>query len=200
MLFGGYLPRHLDTSCVHGCVTFVDWESRTPGHQGVLPISDQKALILSAFACTPCPRISCTCSSGGGGGGSTVGISIGAVAVGIPSSGREVTCGPGIPESTSTSKFHFVPRASTVSSRLHCSPRGFLRTDLHFVGRCISSPPATTDPSVRQFGCAHFVIGNQSEYRFTKHAQTCTYGVPSKYWNGVLPSGRTAILESTNPA
>ena len=27
-----------------------------------------------------------------------------------------------------------------------------------------------------------------------------TYGVPSKYWNGVLPSGRTVNLESTKPA
>ena len=27
-----------------------------------------------------------------------------------------------------------------------------------------------------------------------------TYGIPSKYWNGVLPSGRTVKLESTNPA
>ena len=26
-----------------------------------------------------------------------------------------------------------------------------------------------------------------------------TYGVPSKYWNGVLPSGRTVNLERTNP-
>ena len=54
-----------------------------------------------------------------------------AVAVGISSSGREVTGGPDTPESISTSKFHFVPRASTVSRRLHCSPGGFLRTDLH---------------------------------------------------------------------
>ena len=60
-----------------------------------------------------------------------MGISIGTVAVGIPSSGREVTGGPDIPESISTSTFHFVPRASIVSRRFHCSPEGFLRTDLH---------------------------------------------------------------------
>ena len=36
-----------------------------------------------------------------------------------------------IPVSTPTFKFHFVPRASTVSRRLHCSPGGFPRTDLH---------------------------------------------------------------------
>ena len=27
-----------------------------------------------------------------------------------------------------------------------------------------------------------------------------THGVPNKQWNGVLPSGRTVNLESTNPA
>ena len=42
---------------------------------------------------------------------------------------RDSRDGPGIPESISTSKFHFVPRASIVSRRLHCSPGGFLRTD-----------------------------------------------------------------------
>ena len=39
-----------------------------------------------------------------------------------------------------------------------------LRPHQVLVRRCVSSPPATTDPSVRQFGCTHFVIGNQSEY------------------------------------
>ena len=80
-----------------------------PGHLGVLPISDQKALILTAFACTPSPRISGACSSGGGAGGGTVGISTCVVAVDIPSSGRDATGGPDTPESMSTSKFHFVP-------------------------------------------------------------------------------------------
>ena len=65
MLFIGYLPNHLDMSCIHGCVTGVSHAA----HPGVLPISDQKALILSAFACTLWPRISGTCSSGGGAGG-----------------------------------------------------------------------------------------------------------------------------------
>ena len=31
MLFGGYLPRHLDTSCMYECVTSLDQESRMPG-------------------------------------------------------------------------------------------------------------------------------------------------------------------------
>ena len=119
------------------------------GHPGVLPISDQKALILSAFACTPYPRIACNCSSGGGAGGVTVGISIGAVAVGIPSSGREVTGGPDTPESVSTSKFHFVPRASTVSRRSHCSPGGILRTDLHLSKPCFVPTRCSSDDASR---------------------------------------------------
>ena len=73
----------------------------------------------SAVAVT---RISGTCSSGGGAGRGTVGISIGAVAVGIPSSRRRSRVRLGAPESISTLKFHFVPRASIVSRRVHCSP------------------------------------------------------------------------------
>ena len=113
-------------------------------------------------------------SSGGGAGGGTVGIFIGVVAFGIPSSRRGCRVDPGIPESISTWKFHFVPRASIDPSRLHCSPGGFLRTDLHsgntcFVssrcsfGWCISSQSGTTFRPVRQFDCTHFVIGNQSK-------------------------------------
>ena len=41
-----------------------------------------------------------------------MGISVGAVAVGIPSSRLGSRVGPGIPESISTSKFQFDPRAS----------------------------------------------------------------------------------------
>ena len=139
-----------------------------------------------------------------------MGISIGAVAVGIHSSGRDSRGGPDIPESISTSEFHFVPRASIVSRRLHYSPGGFLRTDLHlkqtmlrphqvFNRRRVSFPPATTDPSVRQLGCSHFMIGDQRETDSPNMHKGDTYGVPSKYWNGVLPSGRTVNLESTNP-
>ena len=47
----------------------------------------------------------------------------------------------GIPESISASKFHFGPRASTVSRRFHCSPGGFLRTGLHLSKPFFSSPP-----------------------------------------------------------
>ena len=78
-----------------------------------------------------------------------MGISIGAVAVGIPSSGREVTGGPDVPESISTSKFHFVPRATTVSRRLHCSPGGFLRTDLHLNKPCVVPTRCSSDDASR---------------------------------------------------
>ena len=60
-----------------------------------------------------------------------MGISFRAVTVGTSLSGREVAGGPDITESVSTSKFHFVPQASTVSLRLHFSPGGFLLTGLH---------------------------------------------------------------------
>ena len=69
--------------------------------------------------------------------------------------------GAGTPMSTSTPKFHIVPRVSPVSRRLHCSPGDFLRTYLHlsktaFVPTACSSdrasPPAATDPSVWALG------------------------------------------------
>ena len=105
-----------------------------------------------------------------------------AVAVGIPSSGREVTSRPDTPESISTSKFHFVPRASTVSRRLHCSPGDVLRTDLHLSKPCLIPTKYSSDdaslphqqPLIHLFvslAARNFVIGDQSEYRFTKHAQ-----------------------------
>ena len=46
-----------------------------------------------------------------------------------------------------------------------------LRPHQAFMRQCISSPLATTDPSVRQLGCSHVVLGDQRGYRFTKHAQ-----------------------------
>ena len=82
-------------------------------------------------------------------GGGTVGISIGAVAVGVPTSRRGSRVGPGIPESISTSKFHFVPRASIVSRRLHCSPGGFLRTDLHSSKPCFVPAWCSSDDASR---------------------------------------------------
>ena len=56
----------------------------------------------------------------------------------------------GIPESVSTSKFHFVPRASTVSRRLHCSPGGFLRTDLHLSKPCFVPTRCSSDDAPRR--------------------------------------------------
>ena len=128
--------------------TSLDQESRMPRIREFCR-SDQKALILSAFACTPWLRISGTCSSSGGAGGGTVGISVGPVAVGIPSSRRGSRVGPGIPESISTSKFHFVPRASIVSRRLHCSLGGFLRNDLHWSKPCFVPTRCSSDDASR---------------------------------------------------
>ena len=45
-------------------------------HPGVLPISDQNALILSAFACTLRARISGKCSSGKSAGGESPPVSL----------------------------------------------------------------------------------------------------------------------------
>ena len=78
-----------------------------------------------------------------------MGISIGAIAVGIPSSRRDSRGGPGIPESMSTSKFHFVPRASIVSRRFHCSPGGFLRTYLHLSKPCFVPTRCSSDEASR---------------------------------------------------
>ena len=176
-----------------------------PAGRGVLPISDQKDLILSAFACTPCPRVSgtslsgCGGGAGGGTGGTTIGVSRCAVTDGISSSRRVSMGGPGIAVSVPTSKFHFVPRASTVSRRLQCSPGGFLRTDLHlstpnFVPTRCSSDDAShphQQPLIHRFDSLAArtswsgINANTDSPNMHKGE---TYGVPSKYRNGVLQS------------
>ena len=78
-----------------------------------------------------------------------MGISISAMLSAFPSSRRDSRVGPGIPESISTSKFHFVPRASTVSRRLHCSPGGFLQTDLHLSKPCFVPTRCSSDEASR---------------------------------------------------
>ena len=78
-----------------------------------------------------------------------MGISVGAVAVDIPSPRRGSRVGPGISQSISTSKFHFVPRASIVSRRLHCSQGGFLRTDLHLSKPCFVTTRYSSDDASR---------------------------------------------------
>ena len=134
-----------------------------------------------------------------------------AVAVGISSSGREVTGGPDVQESISASKFHFVPRASTVSRRLHCSPGGFLRTDLHLSKPCFVPTRCSSDDASRphQQPLIHLFVslaartgrsGINAKTDSPNMHKVDTYGVPSKYWNEVLPSGRTVNLENTNPA
>ena len=140
-----------------------------------------------------------------------MGISSCAVAAGTTSSGREAIGGPDIPESISTSKFHFFPRASTVSRRLHCSPGGFLRTDLHLSKPCFVTTRCSSDDASRlhQQPLIHLFVSlaartSWSGINANTDSQNMrkgdTYGVPSKCWNGVLPSGRTVNLESTNPA
>ena len=140
-----------------------------------------------------------------------MGISPCAVAVGIPSHGREATGGPDIPESISTSNFHFVPRASTVARRLHCSPGGFLRTGLHLSEPCFVPTTCSSDEASRphQQPLIHLFVSLAARTSWSGISANTdspnmhkgdTYGVPSKHWNGVLPSGRTVNLESTNPA
>ena len=130
------------------------------------------------------------CSSGGGVGGGTVGISSRAVAVGISASGREVTGGPDTSESISTSKFHFVSSFDRFTSApllarrfsADCSAlkQTMLRPHQVFIRRCISSPPATIDPSVRQLGCSHGVLPSGSHCESSKNKSS----VPNRKWNG----------------
>ena len=127
MQFDDSRPRHLDMFLHSRVCDFPGPGVSLAVHPGVLPVSDQKAMILSAFACTPCPRISSSRLSSCGAVAASV-----AVAVAAPSSRRGSRGGPDTPKSISTSKFHFVPRASTLSRRLHFSPGGFLKTDLHY--------------------------------------------------------------------
>ena len=118
------------------------------GHPGFLPIPDQKTLNPECFRVLSLTSHFRTCSSG------EVQVEVCGKFLpcrhcGISSSGREVTGGADIPESISTSKFHFVPRASTVSRRLHCSPGGFLRTDLHSSKPCFVPTRCSSDDASR---------------------------------------------------
>ena len=101
-------------------------------------------------------------------------------------------------------------RASSLCTSTPLFSRLSLRTDLHlrktcfrphqvFVGRCISSTPIT-HRSTCSFDCTHFVIGNQKNTDSSNMHESDTYGIPSKYRNGILPSGRTVNLVSTNLA
>ena len=139
-----------------------------------------------------------------------MGISTSAVAVDITSSGREATSGPDIPEYTSTPKFHFVPRASTVPRRFHCSPGGFLLTYQHLRQTMLRTHQVFIGRNTRphQQPLIHLFVSLAARTSWSGiNANTdspnmhegAIYGVPSKYWNGVLPSGRTVNLKSTNP-
>ena len=111
----------------------------------------------------------------------------------------------GVPVSISTSKFHFVPRASTVSRQLRCCPGRFLRTDLHLGKPCFAPTKCSSDEASRhhQQPLIHLFVsliartswsGINANTDSPNFHNNETYGVPSKYWNGVLPSGRTVNL------
>ena len=122
----------------------------------------------------------------------------------------KATGGPDIPEYISTRKFHFVPRASTVPRRFHCSPEGFsvnlsslwqtmVRTTQVFIRR---NTREHQQPLIHLFvslAARTSWSGINSNTDSPNMHEGAIYGVPSKYWNGVLPSGRTVNLKSTNP-
>ena len=74
-------------------------------------------------------------------------------------------------------KFHFVPRASTVSRRLHCSPGGFLRTGLHLSKPCFVPTRCSSDdaPRPHQQPLIHLFVSlaARESKRIPIH-QTCT--------------------------
>ena len=99
-------------------------------------------LILSAFACTPRARISGTCSSGEGAGGESQPVSLLSTSLHLDVKPQVVHI---FAESISTSKLHFVPRASTVSRRFYCYTGGFLRNDLHVSKQCFVSTACSSE-------------------------------------------------------
>ena len=110
-------------------------------------------------------------------------FSLNIVADGISSSRGDSRGGPGIPVSTpTTSKFHFsssldrFTAAPLLTRRFSANWSALKHNHVSYPTRCsfrrsVSSPPATADPSVRQLGCSHFVVGDQCKHQFTKHAQ-----------------------------
>ena len=107
-----------------------------------------------------------------------------------------------------SSKFYIVPRASPVLRRLHRTPGGFLRTYLHFSKpifgptRCSCDKASRTHQQpliVRELGCPHFVVGDQTKIDSPNTHKAVAYGAPDRYWNGVLPLGLTVKLVGTNP-
>ena len=105
-----------------------------------------------------------------------------------------------------------VPHPSSRSA-VHGSPCGFLQNDLQVTQANTSYPPgvrltkrlvspqAATDPSVRERGCPHFVgNGSIAKTDSPKTHKADAYRAPNRYKNGVLPSGVTVNLLSTNPA
>ena len=94
--------------------------------------------------------ISKTCFSGGSASEGTVGISnLLPLLSAFPHLDLVPELVQSIPESISTSKFHFVPRASIVSRRLHCSPGGSPQTDLHLIKACFVTTRCSSDDASR---------------------------------------------------
>ena len=87
----------------------------------------------------------------------------------------------------------------------------FLRTDPHLSKPCFVPTRCSSDDASRphQQPLIHLFVslaartslsGIKANTDSLNMHKGDTYGVPSKYWNGVLPSGRTVNLERTYPA
>ena len=171
MLFGGYLPRHLYTSCIHECVwppwtgslacrasgssTYFRTESSDPEPFRVHSFTSNLRNVVGNFhRCRRCQHPDIWTWS-------------------HRYSGYSIVLFHKIPSRPSSfGRFTSAPLLSRSFSANWSAPKQtiFGNHKAH-ARRCTSSPPATTDPSVRQLGCSHFVIGDQREHRFTKHAQ-----------------------------
>ena len=105
-----------------------------------------------------------------------------------------------------------LPHQNSISS---LEPRpftgGFLRTDLHLSKPNFVSTRCSSDEASRphQQPLIHLFVSLAARTSWSginAHTDSPnmhkgdTHGVPSKYWNGVLPSGHTVNLERTNPA
>ena len=145
MRFGG----HLDMTCIHECTNFPDRASHMPGiHKFcrflirvLRSLVLSRALLVLAFRarellaevqvevlleCPPVPLLSTS------------------LHLDVEPRVVQIFQNP-FPQF----KFHFVPRASTVSRRLHCCPGGFLRTDLHLSKACFVPTRCSSDDASR---------------------------------------------------
>ena len=203
LLFVHSPPRHLEV--FSACASVCDLPGGSvshAGHPGVLPTSDQQAFgsecFLRALLDLASQVLDCH-------------VVADVLVLSEGSSCRRDASGASTPRSISASTFHFVPSASTVSRRLHCSPGGLLRTDSHFSKPNFAPTTCSSDEASRphQQPLIHLFVsmatctswsGINANTDSPNMHKGETYGMPGKYWNGVLPSGRTLNLESTKPA